>query len=68
VQPPFACDYGYSVLVGNNAFINFNAMIFGLGPAEDRRRHADRDRWRWHALPRRSGPLSWLGDVILGAD
>jgi maltose O-acetyltransferase len=27
VQPPFACDYGYNVLVGDNAFINFNAVI-----------------------------------------
>jgi maltose O-acetyltransferase len=34
VQPPFACDYGYSVLVGNNAFINFNAMILDWAPVK----------------------------------
>lgn len=32
MQPPFACDYGYSVLVGNNAFINFKAVILDCAP------------------------------------
>jgi maltose O-acetyltransferase len=32
VQPPFACDYGYNVLVGDNAFINFNAVILDCAP------------------------------------
>jgi maltose O-acetyltransferase len=32
VQPPFACDYGHSVLVGDNAFINFNAVILDCAP------------------------------------
>jgi maltose O-acetyltransferase len=32
VQPPFACDYGYNVQVGNNVFINFNAVILDCAP------------------------------------
>ena len=32
VQPPFACDYGYNVLVGDNVFINFNAVILDCAP------------------------------------
>ena len=27
IQPPFACDYGYNVSIGDNAFVNFNAVI-----------------------------------------
>lgn len=27
VQPPFACDYGSNVSLGDNVFINFNAVI-----------------------------------------
>ena len=32
VQPPFACDYGYNVQVGDNVFINFNAVILDCAP------------------------------------
>jgi maltose O-acetyltransferase len=27
IQRPFACDYGYNVSIGDDAFINFNAVI-----------------------------------------
>ena len=30
---PFASDYGYNVLVGDNAFINFNAVILDCARA-----------------------------------
>jgi maltose O-acetyltransferase len=29
IQPPFACDYGYNVSVGDDVFINFNTVILG---------------------------------------
>lgn len=32
IQPPFACDYGYNVSVGDNAFVNFNAVILDCAP------------------------------------
>ncbi len=32
VQPPFACDYGYNVQVGDDVFINFNAVILDCAP------------------------------------
>ena len=27
IQPPFACDYGYNLSIGDNVFLNFNAVI-----------------------------------------
>jgi maltose O-acetyltransferase len=27
IQPPFACDYGYNISVGDRVFVNFNAVI-----------------------------------------
>ncbi len=32
VQPPFACDYGYNVQIGDHVFINFNAVILDCAP------------------------------------
>jgi maltose O-acetyltransferase len=32
VQPPFACDYGYNVHIGDHVFINFNAVILDCAP------------------------------------
>jgi maltose O-acetyltransferase len=32
IQPPFACDYGYNVSIGDNTFINFNAVILDCAP------------------------------------
>lgn len=32
VQPPFACDYGYNVSIGDNVFVNFNAVILDCAP------------------------------------
>jgi maltose O-acetyltransferase len=27
IQPPFACDYGYNLSIGDNTFVNFNTVI-----------------------------------------
>jgi maltose O-acetyltransferase len=27
IQPPFACDYGYNLSIGDNVFVNFNTVI-----------------------------------------
>ena len=32
IQPPFACDYGDNVSIGDNVFINFNAVILDCAP------------------------------------
>jgi maltose O-acetyltransferase len=32
IQPPFACDYGYNVSIGSDAFVNFNAVILDCAP------------------------------------
>jgi maltose O-acetyltransferase len=32
IQPPFACDYGSNVSIGDNTFINFNAVILDCAP------------------------------------
>jgi maltose O-acetyltransferase len=32
IQPPFACDYGYNVSIGEHAFINFNTVILDCAP------------------------------------
>jgi maltose O-acetyltransferase len=35
IQPRFACDYGYNIRIGRNAFINYNCVFLDC---------ADRDR------------------------
>jgi len=30
IEPPFYCDYGYNIKVGNNVFINFNCCILDV--------------------------------------
>ena len=32
IQPPFACDYGSNVSIGDNVFVNFNAVILDCAP------------------------------------
>jgi maltose O-acetyltransferase len=32
IQPPFACDYGSNVSIGDDVFINFNAVILDCAP------------------------------------
>jgi maltose O-acetyltransferase len=32
IQPPFACDYGYNISVGDNVFVNFNTVILDCAP------------------------------------
>jgi maltose O-acetyltransferase len=32
IQPPFACDYGYNVSIGDNVFVNFNVVILDCAP------------------------------------
>lgn len=30
LQPPFYCDYGYNIEVGNNVFFNFNCVVLDV--------------------------------------
>ena len=30
VEPPFSCDYGYNIEIGDNVFINFNCVILDV--------------------------------------
>jgi maltose O-acetyltransferase len=32
VVPPFACDYGYNISLGTEAFVNFNAVFLDCAP------------------------------------
>ena len=32
IQPPFACDYGYNLSIGDNVFVNFNTVILDCAP------------------------------------
>ena len=32
IQPPFACDYGTNVSIGDNVFLNFNCVILDCSP------------------------------------
>ena len=32
IEPPFSCDYGYNISLGNHAFFNFNCVILDVVP------------------------------------
>ncbi|GAB3652743.1 maltose acetyltransferase domain-containing protein [Echinicola sediminis] len=32
VQPPFYCDYGYNITVGESVFFNFNCIVLDVAP------------------------------------
>lgn len=34
IQPRFACDYGYTIRIGRNAFINYNCVFLDCAPIE----------------------------------
>lgn len=34
IQPRFACDYGYTIRIGKNAFINYNCVFLDGAPIE----------------------------------
>jgi maltose O-acetyltransferase len=34
IRPLFACDYGYNIRLGRNAFINFNCVFLDCAPIE----------------------------------
>jgi maltose O-acetyltransferase len=34
IQPHFACDYGYNIRIGHNAFINYNCVFLDCAPIE----------------------------------
>ena len=34
IQPRFACDYGYNIHIGHNAFINYNCVFLDCAPIE----------------------------------
>jgi maltose O-acetyltransferase len=34
IQPRFACDYGYNIRIGRNAFVNYNCVFLDCAPIE----------------------------------
>jgi maltose O-acetyltransferase len=32
IRPPFFCDYGYNITLGDNVFLNFNCVILDVVP------------------------------------
>ena len=32
IQPPFVCDYGYNLSIGDHVFVNFNTVILDCAP------------------------------------
>ena len=32
IEPPFFCDYGYNIAVGDNVFFNFNCIVLDVMP------------------------------------
>lgn len=32
IRPPFHCDYGYNIFLGNNVFLNFNCIVLDVVP------------------------------------
>lgn len=32
IEPPFFCDYGYNITIGNNVFFNFNCVMLDVMP------------------------------------
>ena len=32
LQPPFYCDYGYNIQIGENVFFNFNCVVLDVAP------------------------------------
>lgn len=32
IRPPFHCDYGYNIFMGDNVFLNFNCIILDVVP------------------------------------
>lgn len=32
IQPPFACDYGWNIELGENVFFNFNCVVLDVCP------------------------------------
>lgn len=32
IEPPFSCDYGYNISLGNHVFFNFNCVILDVVP------------------------------------
>ena len=40
MQPPFFCDYGTNIELGERVFFNFNCIVLDVLPRPDRRLHA----------------------------
>src|SRR5690606_15483460 len=34
IEPPFFCDYGFNISVGNRVFMNFNCVILDVAPVD----------------------------------
>ena len=39
MQPPFFCDYGSNIQLGERVFFNFNCVVLDVCPVRDRRLH-----------------------------
>ena len=44
MQPPFFCDYGSNIQLGERVFFNFNCVVLDVCPVPDRKLHAVRSR------------------------
>ena len=44
MQPPFFCDYGSNILLGERVFFNFNCVVLDVCRVHDRRLHPVRPR------------------------
>ena len=42
IRPPFFCDFGYNIRLGDGVFLNFNCVILDVVEVSDRRPHPDR--------------------------
>jgi maltose O-acetyltransferase len=34
IEPPFSCDYGWNISLGDRAFLNFNCVVLDCAPVE----------------------------------
>ena len=44
IRPPFFCDFGYNIRLGDGVFLNFNCVILDVVEVTHRRPHPDRTR------------------------
>ncbi len=74
IEPPFYCDYGYNITVGENVFFNFNCVVLDVTPVTmgDRVMCAPNVQFyaathQLSALERRTG-LELGKPIVIGSD